>query len=78
MKNPRNYPWPASALDADDLSALFHARESADVRVPINRLIALAVRRAYAAHYAGPTTERGPHLVVLPANPSNEQRKEAA
>ena len=42
------YPWPGSALTAEDMSVLHAVRESGSHRMPITQLIAEAVRRAYA------------------------------
>jgi len=38
------YPWPAAALDAEDMSALHLIRESSSPRMPITRLIKQAIR----------------------------------
>lgn len=44
------YPWPASALTADDMHLLYNQRESADGRKPITTLISEAVREMYGRH----------------------------
>jgi hypothetical protein len=44
---PYRYPWPASALDAGDMAALYHARESDPGRKPITQLIREAVQTVY-------------------------------
>ncbi len=41
------YPWPASALDAEDMAALYQARESDPGRKPITLLIREAVQAKY-------------------------------
>lgn len=41
------YPWPASGLNNQDMRLLYHAREEARPRIPITRLVAEAVRKAY-------------------------------
>jgi len=46
VKNFR-YPWPASALGYQEMALLHSARETADTRVPITKLIAHAVRAVY-------------------------------
>ena len=43
------YPWPASALSADDMRMLHGVREGHPRRVPITQLIAEAVRQTYGA-----------------------------
>ncbi len=43
------YPWPASALDAEDMAALYQARESDTERKPITQLIREAVQAAYGS-----------------------------
>ena len=67
------YPWPASALSAEDMAVLYRVRESGVPRVPITELIAHAVRLTYAAQTEPRTANPGPHLYVLPS-----LRKEAA
>lgn len=47
MKNNYRYRWPASALDEEDMAALYHARESDPGRKPITQLIREAVQAAY-------------------------------
>ena len=42
------YPWPASALTAEDMSVLHAVREGGSHHVPITQLIAEAVRLVYA------------------------------
>jgi hypothetical protein len=44
---PYRYPWPASALNAEDMAALYHARESDPGRTPITLLIREAVQAIY-------------------------------
>ena len=46
MKDYR-YPWPASAIGSDEMALLHSARESADTRVPITKLLANAIRTVY-------------------------------
>ncbi len=41
------YPWPASALDAEDMATLHQARESDPRRKPITKLIREAVQAVY-------------------------------
>ena len=41
------YPWPASGLNDQDMRLLYRAREEARPRIPITRLVAEAVRKAY-------------------------------
>lgn len=43
----RYYPWPASALTADEMAILYQVRETQTPRTPINQLLAQAVRIAY-------------------------------
>ena len=43
------YPWPASALSAEDMRMLYCIREGHPRRVPITQLIAEAVRQTYGA-----------------------------
>ena len=43
----QGYPWPASALTAEDMAALHQAREALSSKIPITQLIAQAVRMAY-------------------------------
>ena len=57
------YPWPASALTADDMATLFRVRKAATGRVTITRLIAEAVRRAY-----GPQPTTGAQPLPAPAS----------
>lgn len=47
MKHTFRYPWPASALNEEDMAALYHARESDPGRKPITQLIREAVQAAY-------------------------------
>jgi len=49
----QNYPWPASAITEADMALLFQAREHSPSHVPINALIAEAVRKTF-----GPTSTR--------------------
>ena len=44
---PYRYRWPASALDEEDMAALYNARESDPGRKPITVLIREAVQAAY-------------------------------
>ena len=44
---PYRYRWPASALDEEDMAALYSARESDPGRKPITQLIREAVQAAY-------------------------------
>ena len=41
------YPWPASALSASTMSALYRVREKSKPRIPITTLIAQAVAEKY-------------------------------
>ena len=41
------YQWPASALTAEEMALLHRAREQSSPRIPINRLLAQAVRLAF-------------------------------
>ena len=50
MKSYR-YPWPASALNSEDMSALYHARESDPERKPITLLIREAVQTMYGSNH---------------------------
>jgi hypothetical protein len=48
MPRPTNtyrYPWPASAITAEDMALLHSVRENAAKRVPITSLVAEAVRQ---------------------------------
>ena len=45
------YPWPAAALDAEDMSSLHSIRESSSPRMPITRLIKQAIREFCERHY---------------------------
>ena len=47
MKTTYRYPWPASALNEEDMAALYHARESDPGRKPITELIREAVQAVY-------------------------------
>lgn len=42
-----DWPWPASALSAQDMHLLYLARELSRKRQPITRLLAQAVRHTY-------------------------------
>ncbi len=57
-----SYPWPASAITPDVMALLYQARAKSSPRVPINRLLADAVRTAFglAVHDNAndPTAER--------------------
>lgn len=55
---PGAYPWPSSALNPADMRLLYLVRETAPTRIPINQLIALAVRQAYAAVATEPQPRR--------------------
>jgi len=46
---PYRYPWPASALDAEDMALLYEARETDPKRKPINQLIREAVQAMYGS-----------------------------
>lgn len=46
--NNFKYPWPASALGAEEMAMPHSVRESSAPRVPITRLIVNAIRAAYA------------------------------
>ena len=41
------YPWPASAINPEDMAMLHSVRESSSPRVPISVLVARAVRATY-------------------------------
>ena len=41
------YPWPASAINPEDMALLHSVRESSRPRVPISVLVARAVRATY-------------------------------
>jgi len=41
------YPWPASAINSEDMALLHSVRESSEPRVPISVLVANAVRACY-------------------------------
>ena len=48
MPGPQSkYVWPANALTADDMHALYVARSCSPVRTTIARLLAQAVRQPY-------------------------------
>jgi len=47
---PTRYAWPASALTADDMHALYVARRFSPVRTTISALIVEAVRKQYRHH----------------------------
>ena len=44
---PYRYPWPASALNPEDMAALYRARESDPERRPITQLVREAVQAMY-------------------------------
>ena len=44
---PYRYQWPASALNEEDMAALYQARESDPERKPITLLIREAVQAMY-------------------------------
>jgi hypothetical protein len=46
------YAWPASGLTADDMRLLFQARQRSQPKIPINQLIAQAIRQTF-----NPTTQ---------------------
>ncbi len=66
MPRPTNtyrYPWPASAITAEDMALLHSVRENAAKRVPITSLVAEAVRQCYGQsqpqpHNHTPSNER--------------------
>jgi hypothetical protein len=64
--NDYRYPWPASALGREDMELLHAVRENTSPRVPITKLIALAVESTYGQDQTRPpiqpTTERKYHL----------------
>ena len=66
-----HYPWPASALTADDMAVLYRRKAQCPRRTPIAQLIADAVRRTY-----GPPAPRGA-LVVMETNNQAEGREAA-
>lgn len=80
MNKPRRYPWPCSALTREDMRLLFQLRESGIQRVPISRLIALAVRQTYGQLTENQTEtenqDQTGRMIVLPA--SNQQQEKAA
>lgn len=78
MKPPYAYPWPASALSAEDMAVLYLVRENTHPRVPITELVARAVRSAYAVPAGRPTHARGPHTTVHPVPSTPATLKEAA
>ena len=43
-----HYPWPASAVSAEHMAMLYHAREQDPNRTPISLLIARAIQRVYS------------------------------
>lgn len=53
------YPWPASAIGADEMALLHSARESpeADTRVPITQLIVNAIRAVYGCSAETPSEQ---------------------
>ena len=59
------YPWPASALSADDMRMLHGVREGHPRRVPITQLIAEAVRQTYGAVT---TTQKETHEDYTPTS----------
>ena len=61
----QRYPWPASALTAEDMAALHQAREALSPKIPITKLIAQAIRTAYVT-------------ITPPTKTPNPERKEAA
>ena len=60
--NTYRYPWPASALTADDMARLHAVREAGPDRVPITQLIAQAVRLAYEQTPVIPFPQPTPEL----------------
>ena len=70
MPKPRyRYPWPASAIDAEDMALLHGVREASRPRVPISALVAGAVRACYGQALRPKTKAR---------NQPPKERKEAA
>ena len=57
MEKNITYPWPASALTDNDMKDLHREREQTCPRIPITRLIAIAVRQAYGAVAGGESPE---------------------
>jgi len=56
------YPWPASGLSNQDMRLLYHAREGTRPRIPITRLVAEAVRKAYGQASPGAELRNAPDL----------------
>jgi hypothetical protein len=54
----QRYPWPASAINEQDMRLLHTARESQKPRIPITTLLAMAVRGKYGV----PKTEQSAQL----------------
>ena len=42
-----DYPWPASRISPDEMSLLYRIRQRTVPRVPISRLVALAVQEMF-------------------------------
>ncbi len=55
---PPQYVWPASAITDDDMALLYRARENLSPRIPINRLIAEAVRLQYGSQAKPPHKDK--------------------
>ena len=53
----QRYPWPASGLTAEDMTALHQAREALSPKIPITRLIVQAVRAMYMNVSTTPCTQ---------------------
>ena len=49
---PYRYPWPASALNQEDMAALYYARESDPGHKPITLLIREAVQAVYGRNHS--------------------------
>lgn len=58
------YRWPVSGLNSQDMRLLHHAREEACPRIPITRLVAEAVRKAYGQASPGAELRNAPDLKV--------------
>ena len=48
---PYRYPWPASALKAEDMALLYRAREADPGHRPITQLIREAVQAMYGSNH---------------------------
>ena len=63
MPRPANtyrYPWPASAINPEDMALLHSVRENSEHRVPISVLVARAVRACYGQALQAQTHTRPP------------------